>query len=65
MPFTSLHVSVHVCGQFGESVEEHGAVEGVALDGFEAGVADDAAEFLFRGAVGYAGGADHVFFQHH
>ncbi len=26
-----------------ELVEEHGAVEGVALDGFEAGIADDAA----------------------
>jgi hypothetical protein len=25
-------------------VQEHGAVESVALDGFEAGVADDAAE---------------------
>ena len=64
MPFTSLHVSVHVCGQFGESVEEHGAVEGVALDGFEAGVADDAAEFFFSGAVGCSGCFDDVLFEH-
>ena len=45
-------------------VEEHGAVEGVALDGFEAGVADDAAEFFFGGAVAGAGGFDYVLFEH-
>ncbi len=45
-------------------VEEHGAVEGVALDGLEAGVADDAAKFLFGGAVGGAGGLDHIFLEH-
>ena len=32
-------------------IEEHGAVEGVTLDGFETGVTDDAAEFFLRGAV--------------
>ena len=45
-------------------IEEHGAVEGVALDGLEAGVADDAAEFFFRGAVAGAGGFDDVLFEH-
>ena len=48
----------------GELVEEEGAVEGVALDGAEAGVADGAAKFFFGGAVGGAGGADHVFLEH-
>ena len=45
-------------------VEEEGAVEGVALDGAEAGVADDAAKFFLGGAVLGAGGADDVFFEH-
>ena len=45
-------------------VQEVLAVEGVALGGAEAGVADDAAEFFFGGAVGDAGGADYVFFDH-
>ena len=35
-------------------VEEQGAVEGVALDGFEAGFADDAAEFFFVAPPGLA-----------
>ncbi len=35
-------------------VEEQCAVEGVALDWFEAGFADDAAEFFFGGAAGFA-----------
>ncbi len=35
-------------------VEEHGAVEGVALDGLEAGFADDAAKLFFGGAAGFA-----------
>ena len=50
--------------QIGDLVEEHGVVEGVALDGFEAGVADDTAEFLFGGAVAGAGSFDHVLFEH-
>src|SRR6185369_9501412 len=45
-------------------VEKHGAVEGVALDGPEAGVTDDAAEFFFCCAVAGAGGLDHVLFEH-
>src|SRR5208282_3073919 len=45
-------------------VKEVGAVEGVALHGAEASVADDAAQFLFGGAVGGAGGLDYVFFEH-
>ncbi len=45
-------------------IEEHGAVEGVALDGLEACVADDAAEFLLSGAVAGAGRFDHVFLEH-
>ena len=44
-------------------VEEHGAVEGVALDGLEAGVADDAAEFFFCGAVRGARSFDDVLFE--
>ena len=46
------------------SVEKHRAVEGVALDGLEAGVADDAAKFFFGGAVARACGFDDVFFEH-
>ena len=38
-------------------VEVQGAVEGVALGGAEAGVADDAAEVLFGDAIGRARGA--------
>jgi hypothetical protein len=45
-------------------VQEHGAVEGVALDGLEAGVADDAAEFFLGSAVRGAGRFDHVLFEH-
>ena len=45
-------------------VEEHGSVEGVALDGFEAGVADNAAELFFRGAVAGACRFDHILFEH-
>jgi hypothetical protein len=44
------------------SVKEILTVEGVALGGAEAGIADDAAQFLFRGAIRYAGGADYIFF---
>ena len=45
-------------------VEEHGAVEGVALDGLEAGVADDSAQLFFGGAVAGAGGLHDVLFEH-
>ena len=45
-------------------IEEHGAVEGVALDGLEAGVADDAPEFFLGGAVRCAGSFDDVLFEH-
>ena len=47
------------------SIQKHGPVEGVALDGLEAGVADDAAKLFFGGAVRGAGGLDHVLFEHH
>jgi len=40
-------------------------VQCVPLYRLESGVADDAAEFFLGGAVGYAGGADDVFFEHH
>jgi len=43
-------------------VKEHGAVEGVALDGLEAGVADDAAQLFFGGAVTGTGCLDDVLF---
>ena len=42
----------------------NGPIERVALRGLEAGVADDAAQLFFGGAVGDAGGAHHVLFQH-
>ncbi len=48
----------------GELVEEHGAVESVALDGLEAGVADDAAELLFGGAVAGACRLHYVLLEH-
>lgn len=47
------------------SVQEHGAIESVALDGFESGVADDSAEFFFCGAVAGACSFDDVLFEHH
>ena len=40
-------------------------VEGVALGGAEAGVADDAAELFFSRAIVDAGGADYILFKHH
>ena len=46
------------------SVQEVRAVERVALLGHEAGVADDAAQFLFAGAVMRAGGGDDVLLDH-
>ena len=46
------------------SVEEVGAIERVALHGAETGVADDAAQLLFGGAVAGSGGLYHIFFQH-
>ncbi len=45
-------------------VEEHGAVERVALNGFESGVANDAAQLFFCGAVGSTGCFHDVLFQH-
>ena len=48
-----------------ELVQEHRAVEGVALDGFEAGVTDDSAQLFLGGAVTRAGGSDYIFFQHY
>ena len=49
----------------GELIQKHCPVERVALDGLEAGVADDSSEFFFRGAIAGAGGSDYVFFEHH
>jgi len=46
-------------------VHEVLVIQRVALGGAEAGVADDAAQLLFRGAVGDAGGAHHVLLKHH
>ena len=45
-------------------IQKHRAVERVALDGLEAGVADDAAQLFFGGAVRGAGRADDIFFEH-
>ena len=46
-------------------VEEILAIQGVALGGAEAGVADDAAQLFFCRAVGYACGSHYILFQHH
>src|SRR5579884_466736 len=46
-------------------IQEVGAVERIALDRAEARIADDAAQFFFGGAVGDAGGAHDVLFEHH
>src|SRR4051812_44932218 len=46
-------------------IKEVRPVERIPLHWFEAGVADDAAKLFFRGAIGYTGGADYVFFEHH
>ena len=43
-------------------VQEVLPIQRVTLGGAEAGVADNAAQFFFGGAVGYAGGADYIFF---
>jgi hypothetical protein len=43
-------------------VQEILAVEGVALGGAEAGVANDSAELFFCGAVGHACGSYYIFF---
>src|SRR5580692_1527202 len=43
-------------------VQEVLTVESVSLGGAEAGVADDAAEFFFSRAVGYACGSYYIFF---
>ena len=45
-------------------VEEVLPVQRIALRGTEAGIADDAAELFFGGAVGHARGADDVLFEH-
>src|ERR1700676_2822951 len=46
-------------------MQEIGTVKGIALGRFESRVADNPAQFFFRGAIGYAGGAHDIFFQHH
>src|ERR1017187_254058 len=45
-------------------VQKIRSIQRVALLGDEAGIADDAAEFLFAGPVVGAGGGDHVLFDH-
>jgi hypothetical protein len=47
------------------SIQKHRPVERIALDGLEAGVADDSAQLFFRGAVTRARGLDYILFQHH
>lgn len=46
-------------------IQEVLPIQRVPLGRAEPRVADDAAQLLFCGAVGHAGGADYVFFQHH
>jgi hypothetical protein len=45
--------------------QEVSAIQRIPLRRSEPRVADDAAEFFFRGAVGDTGGAHDVFFKHH
>src|SRR5215469_4830031 len=45
-------------------IQEICPIQGVPLHGTKPRIADDAAKFLFGGAVGYAGGAHDVFFEH-
>ena len=40
-------------------------IQRISLGGAESGVADNAAQFLFRGAVGHACSPHYIFFQHH
>ena len=47
------------------SIQEHGAVERVALDRFEAGISNNSAQLFFGSAVTCAGSLDYVLFQHH
>lgn len=57
-----------LCGRINEpairSVQKHRPIERIALDGLEAGVADDATEFFFGGAVTCSSGSDYVLFEH-
>jgi hypothetical protein len=46
-------------------VQEVLPIEGVALGGAEARIADDAAQLFFGGAIVHARGSDYIFFQHH
>jgi hypothetical protein len=57
---TSLHASVLDASM--KLVQEVLAIQGVALGGAEAGVADYAAQFFFGGAVGYTCGSYYIFF---
>jgi hypothetical protein len=45
-------------------IQKHSPIQRVALDRLEAGVADDSAEFFFRGAVTGARGLNYILFQH-
>src|SRR2546428_560575 len=44
--------------------QEISSIEGVALRGTEAGVANDVPQFFLAGAVAHAGGLHDVFFEH-
>src|ERR1700722_2892435 len=46
-------------------IQEVLAIQRISLRGAKAGVADDAAEFFFGGAIVDAGGADYILFKHH
>jgi hypothetical protein len=47
------------------SIQEIRPIQRIPLHRLKPRVADDAAQLLFCGAVGHAGGADYVFFQHY
>src|ERR1039458_9343251 len=64
LPFSSRFLEYTQTSNCAVLVQEHRAIECVALDRLEAGVADDSAQFFFRGAVAGAGGAHPVLFQH-
>jgi len=46
-------------------IQEVLPIKRIPLGRSESGVADDPAEFFFRGAVGHACGSHYIFFQHY
>ena len=58
-------VTVPNRNRFRSSVQEKFRVQGVALGGTETGIADDAPQLFFRGAIANPGRPHHVLLDHH